>query len=435
MHDYTRRSGVVSSHIIVPDQHPDWASDRDVLWNAAEQTETRKNSVVAREIEVALPAELSPAARERLATEYTAHIVDRYQVAAEVSVHLPGRGGDQRNHHAHILISTRRLDESGFTDKTREIDDKKSGPEEIERIRKDWEVFQNRALERAGQEKRVDCRSLLAQRIEVQERADEMENLALAAGAQAERAWRPGKRERYAEEAQSLQAQAAMFRTQAANLDRKPGRHQGRARIALQRRFQERFEQMRAQLSERFERVHAAFQDKVQSMRERLDRVSERVFSQGRRITLEQQVQRRAEVIKRSEQRVRQGDWDENTLWKNFDVLDVQDLRDMDDERFAHFEELHDDITYENEVLDRIARAEAKRTVQDQHEQYRQLAADRQAAMRREKAEGASAPERAVKDPHENIRRAGQDNDVEQKARQDRETRARKDRSWDGPEF
>ena len=166
VHDYTRRSGVISSHIILPDNHPDWAEDRSHLWSAVELAETRKNSVVAREVEIALPAELNAAEREELAVNFAVHLVDRYGVASEVCIHEPSREGDQRNHHAHILFTTRRMDETGFTNKTRELDDKKTGPEEIETIRKDWQDFQNSALQKSGSEKRVDCRSLAEQRDE-----------------------------------------------------------------------------------------------------------------------------------------------------------------------------------------------------------------------------------------------------------------------------
>src|SRR3546814_8170224 len=67
VHDYTRKQGVEHTARVVPADAPAWASDRAVLWNAAEQAETRKNSNVAREYEIALPAELSAGARRALA--------------------------------------------------------------------------------------------------------------------------------------------------------------------------------------------------------------------------------------------------------------------------------------------------------------------------------------------------------------------------------
>ena len=56
VHDYRRKSGVVSATLFVPEDAPEWAADRESIWNAAEASEKRKNSTVAREFEVALPA-------------------------------------------------------------------------------------------------------------------------------------------------------------------------------------------------------------------------------------------------------------------------------------------------------------------------------------------------------------------------------------------
>jgi hypothetical protein len=81
-----------------------------------------------------------------------------------VAIHRPGRNGDQRNHHAHILLTTRRLTAAGFTEKTRELDDLKSG--EIGRWRERFAGLQNARLREAGVEARVDHRSLEAQGID-----------------------------------------------------------------------------------------------------------------------------------------------------------------------------------------------------------------------------------------------------------------------------
>ena len=51
IHDYSRKQGVQSTHIVLPVAAPSWAKDRSQLWNAAEQAETRKNATVAREFE------------------------------------------------------------------------------------------------------------------------------------------------------------------------------------------------------------------------------------------------------------------------------------------------------------------------------------------------------------------------------------------------
>jgi hypothetical protein len=148
VHDYTRKQGVEHSALVVPADAPAWANDRAALWNAAEQAETRKNSTVAREYEIALPAELSAEARRELALGLAREISERHGVAVDVAIHAPGREGDQRNHHAHLLTTTRRIGPEGLGEKTRELDQKTSG--EVERWRGRWAEMQNVALERAG---------------------------------------------------------------------------------------------------------------------------------------------------------------------------------------------------------------------------------------------------------------------------------------------
>ena len=166
IHDYTRKGGVESAELVLPAGAPEWAADRAALWNAAEQAETRKNSTVAREFEIALPEELSPAERQRLARDLAREIVERHGCAADVAIHAPGKEGDNRNHHAHILLSTRRLGPEGFTEKTRELDDQKTGPQIVTQWRERFASLQNERLREAGIEARVDHRTLEAQGID-----------------------------------------------------------------------------------------------------------------------------------------------------------------------------------------------------------------------------------------------------------------------------
>ena len=166
IHDYTRKGGVESAALILPDNAPEWARDRAHLWNAAEQAEKRKNSTVAREFEIALPSELSPAEREKLAHDFARELVKRHGCAADVAIHAPGKEGDNRNHHAHILLSTRRLEADGFTEKTRELDDQKTGKVIVTEWRERFAQLQNERLREAGHSVQVDHRSLEAQGIE-----------------------------------------------------------------------------------------------------------------------------------------------------------------------------------------------------------------------------------------------------------------------------
>ncbi|WP_312283629.1 MobQ family relaxase [Candidatus Igneacidithiobacillus taiwanensis] len=166
IHDYTRKKGVEHAELVLPADAPEWASDREALWNEAEATEKRKNSTVAREIEIALPSELSPEERKRLALDFAREVVECHGCAADVAIHAPGKGGDQRNHHAHILLTTRRLGPDGLGEKTRELDDKKTGSELVAQWRERFATLQNERLQENGIAARVDHRSLEAQGIE-----------------------------------------------------------------------------------------------------------------------------------------------------------------------------------------------------------------------------------------------------------------------------
>jgi len=165
--DYAARGGVDHTEILAPDHAPDWVRDRSELWNCVEESETRKNSQVAREVRVALPDELTHAQRVALVRDYAqAQFVDRGMVA-DIALHAPGRAGDERNHHAHILLTTREVDADGFTTKNRDW----NKVEVLEGWREAWARDSNAALERAGIEDRVDHRTLVAQRDEALELA------------------------------------------------------------------------------------------------------------------------------------------------------------------------------------------------------------------------------------------------------------------------
>ena len=174
IHDYTRKQGVEETFILAPKDAPDWAMDRSRLWNEVEARETRRNSVTAREWELALPSEISAEDRSQITRDFAQELVSRYGVAVDVAIHAPHREGDQRNHHAHVLTSTRKLEPEGFTAKTRVLDSAKTGGVEIEQMRGVWAELQNRALERAGEMERVDHRSLEAQREAALERGDQL---------------------------------------------------------------------------------------------------------------------------------------------------------------------------------------------------------------------------------------------------------------------
>ncbi|MBN8937889.1 MAG: MobA/MobL family protein [Rhizobiales bacterium] len=158
VHDYRRRSGVADTFIVAPPL-ADWATDRMALWNAAEASENRRNSTVAREYEIALPAELDAGGRRALTERFARYLVDRYGVAADVALHSPPGEGDWRNQHAHVLTTTRVVDADGMAEKTRILDSAKTGSVEVSEIRAMWAELANQALRAIGSEARIDARS------------------------------------------------------------------------------------------------------------------------------------------------------------------------------------------------------------------------------------------------------------------------------------
>lgn len=161
-YDYQRKGGIVFSGIFAPKDAPEWVQDRQALWNEAERSEKRKNSQLAREVEIALPHELTDKQREFLVRDYVRENFVRHGMVADVSIHAPDKEGDGRNHHAHILLTLREIGPDGFGAKLRDFNSKK----QLEDWREKWEHLANRHLERHGHDARIDRRTLEAQGID-----------------------------------------------------------------------------------------------------------------------------------------------------------------------------------------------------------------------------------------------------------------------------
>jgi Ti-type conjugative transfer relaxase TraA len=211
-HDFTRRSGIEHAEIALPgdkisaDGHvalgdgPDWARDRSALWNAAEAVERRKDSRVAREIEVSLPYELSAEQRLTLTREFAQSLALRYGVAVDFAIHSPHGHTDTRNHHAHLMLTTRKVVDvaapalgvgqatcldgpapggataSGLGEKSElEWENKKlealglpTTHEQLRDLRIGWEQRSNEHLARAGLDIRIDHRSHQERGLEIE---------------------------------------------------------------------------------------------------------------------------------------------------------------------------------------------------------------------------------------------------------------------------
>lgn len=176
-HDFTRRDGVEHSEIVIPlGSGAEWALNRSALWNAAEAAEKRVDARVAREFEIALPHEFTTAQREELCREFARGLADRYGAAVDFAIHSPQWASDIRNHHTHLMMTTRAVTADGLGDKTaieREnkwllARDMPSSQAQLRDIRQSWEQMANEHLARAGLEIRIDHRSHMERGLEIE---------------------------------------------------------------------------------------------------------------------------------------------------------------------------------------------------------------------------------------------------------------------------
>jgi len=169
VHDFTRKGGVVHTEILLPNHVPKEYEERAVLWNAVEKIEKAKNSQLAREIELALPTELTREQNISLVREYVKSIFVSAGMCADICVH--DKNGE--NPHAHILLTMRPIEPDGnWGAKAHKVNGKKiptvdwNEQTKAEQWRAAWAVAVNAVLEQHGIVERVDHRSLERQGIE-----------------------------------------------------------------------------------------------------------------------------------------------------------------------------------------------------------------------------------------------------------------------------
>jgi len=161
---YTSRAErIVFTDIMAPKDAPEWAHDRNALWNNAERAEKRKDAQLAREIEIALPHEMTDQQREYLVKDFAREAFVRKGYAVDIAIHAPDKDSDGRNYHAHLMVTMRTLDNDGFAAKK---DRSLNSSEQLGEWREQFADLTNRHLERHGIDARVDHRSLKEQGIE-----------------------------------------------------------------------------------------------------------------------------------------------------------------------------------------------------------------------------------------------------------------------------
>ena len=159
IYDYTDKPGVEHTEIIAPEGAAAWVYDRTTLWNTVEHAERRKDAQVAREIEIALPVELSKDQQVELMRDFVRRTFVSKGMVADFAIHRD----NPENPHAHLLLTTRSLTETGFGLKQRDWNAKT----ELLAWRGEWAGMANEHLARAGLDIRIDERTLEAQGIDL----------------------------------------------------------------------------------------------------------------------------------------------------------------------------------------------------------------------------------------------------------------------------
>ncbi|RCS22110.1 Ti-type conjugative transfer relaxase TraA [Phyllobacterium salinisoli] len=160
-HDFSAKRGVVHSEVLLPDNAPEHWSDRERLWNDVEAFEVRKDAQLAREVEFALPREMTQAQGVELSHDFVQSEFVEQGMVADLNVHWDMTEDGLPKPHAHVMLTMRSVDENGFGQKVRDW----NRTEMVERWRERWAELANERLAELDIDARIDHRSLEAQGI------------------------------------------------------------------------------------------------------------------------------------------------------------------------------------------------------------------------------------------------------------------------------
>ncbi|MFA6117407.1 MAG: Ti-type conjugative transfer relaxase TraA [Sphingomonas sp.] len=163
-HDFSNKAGVVHSEVMLPDGAPEHLSDREKLWNEVEAAEKRIDAQLAREIEFAIPREMSQEQGIELARDFVrGEFVDRGMIA-DLNVHWDVGADGMAKPHAHVMLTMREVGEDGFGKKNRDW----NRTDLLEKWRERWSEHVNQRLAELDIDARIDHRSLEAQGIKLE---------------------------------------------------------------------------------------------------------------------------------------------------------------------------------------------------------------------------------------------------------------------------
>ena len=158
-HDFSNKTGVVHSEVMLPAGAPEQLRDRATLWNEVEATEKRKDAQLAREVEFAIPRELTREQGVALAREFVAKEFVARGMVADLNVHWDIGSDGQAKPHAHVMLTMREVGPDGFGAKQRDW----NATALLQSWRENWAAHVNDRLQLLGIDARIDHRSYEAQ--------------------------------------------------------------------------------------------------------------------------------------------------------------------------------------------------------------------------------------------------------------------------------
>ncbi len=160
-HDFSAKRGVVHSEVLLPENAPAAWKDRERLWNDVEAFEVRKDAQLAREVEFAIPREMTQAQGIELARDFAQAEFVGLGMIADLNVHWDFDEDGMPKPHAHVMLTMRAVNENGFGPKVRDW----NRTEMVERWRERWAELANERLAELDIDARIDHRTLEAQGI------------------------------------------------------------------------------------------------------------------------------------------------------------------------------------------------------------------------------------------------------------------------------
>ncbi|WP_283404302.1 Ti-type conjugative transfer relaxase TraA [Sphingopyxis sp. Geo25] len=166
-HDFSNKAGVVHSEVLIPEGAPEEWRDRERLWNDVEAAELRKDAQLAREIEFAIPREMTQDQGIELARDFVAReFVDRGMIA-DLNVHWDIGADGLAKPHAHVMLTMREIKVDGSAEFGAKVRDW-NRTELLTHWREAWADHVNERLALLDIDARIDHRSLEAKGVDLE---------------------------------------------------------------------------------------------------------------------------------------------------------------------------------------------------------------------------------------------------------------------------